>query len=476
MALKLYWRPTTSLVVILLFSLSICISANETQASTGRKNDQSVPPPSPDGETNGNSLLTPRRMQDPALDKQGLLAGPMFLGLASLLFPVLPVLLLAPLAVAGAGPAMNYLQDVFGTQGNQATGSQVGTQGSSSQAINNFLNQLGSSSSNNDQSTSGSSVSQTIQSLVGNANGASPSGSSLSQVLSNLGSSSSSSGNQVGSGSSLSQVVQALGLGSSGANEPEPQEGQGSGSLFSGSSSLLNSIFGPDRNSAGSSGLFSGSGSSGLFSGSGSSGLFSGSGSIFGNLGSGSRPVPAYASPNGNKVGQNQQSVGTSDILGAAAAALDNAGLLGPIAGAGSGSVASQLMNLVKPGSSSGSSSSITSGLSELLGLGGDKATQPQTSPLLGSSLSSNIVQGLTPHTYGQAQIMNQMANQAAAQAAASPSLYGLLGGSSSSNQGRVFNCVCDNIYIYLYVISIYLYISVYNICIIQLIHSVFSV
>lgn len=429
MGLKLYWRPTTSLVVILLFSLSISINGNETQpSSSGRKSDISVPAPSPDGESNGNSLLTSRRMQDPALDKQGLLAGPMFLGLASLLFPVLPVLLLAPLAVAGAGPAMNYLQDVFGTQGNQGTGSQVGTQGSSSQAINNFLNQLGSSSGNNDQSTSGSSVSQTIQSLVGNPNGASPSGSSLSQVLSNFGSSSSSSGNQAGSGSSLSQVVQALGFGSSAANEPEPQEGQGSGSLFSGSSSLLNSIFGPDRNSAG------------------SSGLFSGSGSIFGNLGSGSRPVAAYASPNGNKVGQSQQSVGTSDILGAAAAALDNAGLLGPIAGAGSGSVASQLMNLVKPGSGSGSSSSVTSGLSELLGLG-EKATQPQTNPILGSSLSSNVVQGLNPHTYGQAQIMNQMANQAAAQT--SPSLYGLFGGSSSSsNQGKVFNCIYDHIYI----------------------------
>ena len=277
-----------------------------------------------------------QRKMDPPNNRQGLLAGPLFLGLSSLLFPVLPMLLLAPIAVAGLGPAVNFVQDALGT--NQGAASSNAASSANNEAFGSVLHSLA-------QSNSG--ISHALQSLAQRGSAATGSqgagsSSSLSSLASSLGGGSggmqaSSNTPSVASPSSISSVAQALGISDSALSSSD-------------SSSILNGItnfFGPDRNSpAGSSSLTQ---------------------TLLGNLGNrpsllsgltGKRQPGSAASlaPGSSASGSGGTSGGTTtsgasatpaDYLGAAAAALDNAGLLGSISGAGTGSVTDRLLSLV---------------------------------------------------------------------------------------------------------------------------------
>ncbi|KAI1290248.1 hypothetical protein HDE_08374 [Halotydeus destructor] len=340
------WRGRTLLlgaVALLTASLVDCSDKNTTQAPSG----------------------TTATATNPKADmaRQGS-AGMGILGLATLLFPVLP-LLIAPLALG------SYLNG-----------------GSSSQSDNGPLSNL-------------------INSISGGSNEPQP------------------------SESSLSTIAQALGL------RPPAQQQQSSPSLFSG---LL-----------GGSGASGGSGSflsSLLGSDSGSD-----SSSIFGNSASGSRPIGSYLAPPAGRPGQNQPSA--ADLLGVAAAALDNAGLLSSLAGLSQGgnsaSMAQQLINAVinsannngGMGDSGKQPLTANSGpLSDILnGLGSNASPNAVSPPLgtqklgpnLGSSLSSNIIQGLQVNPAMMQQGMANMAHSPKPQA----SLASLLGlGSQSQSSG----------------------------------------
>lgn len=310
----LLWRQRSSLLFLLaLWAVS---------QATDHKKDNTTP----------TASIVSRKMD---VDRQGgALAGPMFLGLATMLFPVLPVLLLAPLAMAGIGPAMNYISDALG---GGSSGSSSPT-ASASSSVGNFLNTLGSSSNSADQQSSQSALSSVAQAL------------GLS----------SSSDSQESSGSLLSSL---FGSGSSGS---------------SGSSSLLSSLFeGPSN-------------TQGLFAPAG--------GNVFGNQASGSRPVPAIALPP-QKAGNSQTGMTAADILGAAAAALDNAGVLGSLGALSSGGAGlSQLLNGAIGGNSKPGSSPLTDILS---GLGTGLGSQPAASAPIGHKLpisaihNANVMQGI---------------------------------------------------------------------------------
>lgn len=374
----LLWKPRTGLLITLAFLAATVIA-------TDKKAD--VPKPG------NNATLDARKMD---VDRQ----GGAILGLATLLFPVLPMLLIAPLAFSSLGPALNFLSDtVNGAQGAS------GNSAASSSPIGDILNTLGGGSGG------------TLATL-GN----------LAQLASGV------SGNSEPAASSLSSITQALGLGSSSSSSSS-----GSGSLLSGllgssgssgSSSLVNSLFGSEPSS----------GSSSLFGGSSGS-------SIFGNSASGSNPKPSIALPPGK---QPNHTPTTADFIGAAAAALDNAGLLGSFGGSGSGSLASQILNVAGGGkpsaAASGALAEILSGLGSNLMSSSGSSSAPQfsnlnalsqlqalgqQSPQLGSGLSSNIIQGLP--------INHQMLQQGLANAGnikPSSSLTSLLGLGSGSQSG----------------------------------------
>ena len=332
------------------------------------------------------------------IDRQGsLLAGPVFLGLSSLLFPVLPLLLVAPLAMAGINPVVNYVSDLVSAQ----TGTQQTNQVSpNAQAIGEVLASLA-------QSNGG--IKDALHTIAQKAqkNSAAPSAPS-----SNI--------TPVSSASPVSSLSQVLGLSDSGSDSSSSSS---SSSIISG----LSNLFGSDKNSGASP-------SSSLFSGLLGSGSSPGSSSI---LASGSRPIASFLEPPSSSVNKNKQPAPSADFLGAAAAALDNAGLLGPLSGAGTGSVANQLLNLVS-GNKPQSEGSSVSAISDLLGLASstsNKHVSPASSlassnPQLGSSLSSNILHSL-PQSYNNA---INAANGAKPIASAASSL---LGSSSASQSGE---------------------------------------
>ena len=378
--IMLLWRQSTGLIVVLALCATSAIVTGDN-----KQNVQSSP-------SNSATTLSPRKMD---VDRQaGGLAGPMFLGLASMLFPVLPVLLLAPLAMGGLGPVMNFLG---GSSSNEQSASPIGD----------FINTIGGGGGSG--------------SLGGGLGGAGSSG---------LGSLGGGNSDQSSAASTLSGIAQLMGLGGNSAAESSSSAGGFLSSLLGGggssgssgpsASSLLNTLF--ESSSSGS--------SPSLF------GSSSGS-SAFGNTAAGSRPVPSIALPP-NKISQGGGGVGSmsaADLLGAAAAALDNAGVLGSLGGLSGSSGASALAQLLSSvgglsGGGNGGGNSLFGGnqkqpmtassnaLSEILsGISSNIVGQPAQSaspsfgtqklPPLGSSLSSNIIQGLPMNSPLMQQNMN---------------------------------------------------------------------
>lgn len=309
------WKQSTALIVILFIAFAIHLTLGGP-ADTKYQNHY--------------------RKNNEAENRQGLLAGPMFLALSSMFFPVLPLVMMAPLAIAGLGPAVGYITDAISSN-SPSSSSSSGASGQSSQAINDALQTL--TSSNSALGSAFSQLTNKHQSTSVGSTGPSSSPASASSAS---------------AFSSIKKISQALGLSESTVGEPETA-----------SSSIISSFFAdPDKKGSSSSIL---------------------------NSFTGNRPSSGIGGADASKVKPS------SDLLGAAAAALDNAGLLGPISGAGTGSVAEQILNLVtgnKVSSSASSSASSassaspgtpsTSALSSLLGLSSEFT--PSVSGLSSSS------------------------------------------------------------------------------------------